>query len=371
MSNTEKRDQSLTAEISTAGVAGSHDLTAAHYRAMLDSSLDLVDMLSPTGEILYISPNVRTILGYEPAEVIGLNCFDLIHPDDHPPIQEAFDNTLADGESPLITYRVRKADGSWCWLESLATNFLHDSQIQAIVAHSRDVTQQKQAESELQRSHQELQSVLNTITDAFTILDHDWRIVTTNVQAEVMLGRTREELLGKSIWELYPESVGSSFYHAYHRARNEQVAVEVEDYSPPLGKWLAANIYPSERGLSVYVRDITKRKSAELDREKLLRQQENERQQLDTLLRQLPVGVIVAEAPSGKLLLGNEQVAQIWRRPFVASSNISEYSHWPGFHADGTPLAVHEWPLARSITQGEVIVNEEVEILRGDGTRAL
>ncbi|HXE57410.1 MAG TPA: PAS domain S-box protein, partial [Gemmatimonadales bacterium] len=105
--------------------------------------------------------------------------------------------------------------------------------------------------------------------------------------------------------------------------------------------------------------DVTERKKVE----EALR---HERARLQAILQHLPEGVIIAEAPSGRLLLGNEQVQRIWRRPFVAAGGIAEYDTYRGFHPDGRPYQPHEWPLARTVTTGEVVEQEEIRIQRGD-----
>jgi PAS domain S-box-containing protein len=110
-------------------------------------------------------------------------------------------------------------------------------------------------------------------------------------------------------------------------------------------------------------------RNAEAEREKLLEELSAQHQKLTEVLRQMPAGVMIAEAPSGKLIMGNGQVAQIWRHEFLPSNNVEEYRAYKGFHPDGRPYDPQDWPLARSITTGEVVTNEEVEILRGDGTR--
>jgi two-component sensor histidine kinase len=111
-----------------------------------------------------------------------------------------------------------------------------------------------------------------------------------------------------------------------------------------------------------FVRDVTARKQAERDREA-------ERARLEAVLRQSPVGIIIAEAPSGRLVLGNEQVARIWRHEFQAASEVEEYRAYRGFErSTGRELEPGEWPLARSITTGEVVMNEEIDIERGDGS---
>ncbi len=85
----------------------------------------------------------------------------------------------------------------------------------------------------------------------------------------------------------------------------------------------------------------------------------------------MPAGVVIAQAPSGRLLMGNEQVSRIWRLPFFPARFIEQYRQYTGFHPDGRSYEPHDWPLARSITHGEVVVAEKIEFQRGDGTRGV
>jgi signal transduction histidine kinase len=82
----------------------------------------------------------------------------------------------------------------------------------------------------------------------------------------------------------------------------------------------------------------------------------------------MPVAVILAEAPSGRLVLSNRRVEEIWRRPFIASPEMSAYRDYRGFHPDGRPYEPQEWPLARSVATGELVNGEEIEFERGDET---
>jgi anti-sigma regulatory factor (Ser/Thr protein kinase)/GAF domain-containing protein len=96
----------------------------------------------------------------------------------------------------------------------------------------------------------------------------------------------------------------------------------------------------------------------------------NERERLAAVLSRLPVGVIIAEAPSGRLVLGNAEVERIWGHPFRPGAEAGEYNAYRGFRpADGRPYQPAEWPLARSLTTGEVVAGEEVDFERGDGSR--
>jgi PAS domain S-box-containing protein len=88
----------------------------------------------------------------------------------------------------------------------------------------------------------------------------------------------------------------------------------------------------------------------------------------EAVLHQMPAALIIAEAPSGRLVLANDQVERFLRQPFRPSAGIEQYTDYTGFHADGREVRPEEWPLARAITTGEVVTDEEIGMLRGDGT---
>ena len=102
--------------------------------------------------------------------------------------------------------------------------------------------------------------ILESITDAFFALNHEWRFTYLNTQAERLLGRTRAELLGRNVWEEFPATVEAAFYREYHRAVAERVPVTFEAYyPPPLDAWFEVRAFPSPEGLSVFFHDITAR----------------------------------------------------------------------------------------------------------------
>ncbi len=93
-----------------------------------------------------------------------------------------------------------------------------------------------------------------------------------------------------------------------------------------------------------------------------------QRARLEAILRQMPAGVIIAGAPSGRTILANEELERIWRRPFVPSERIGDYARYPAFHADGRPYDPEQLPLARAVLHGETVEEEEIDFLRDDGT---
>jgi diguanylate cyclase (GGDEF)-like protein/PAS domain S-box-containing protein len=130
----------------------------------------------------------------------------------------------------------------------------------------QDVTERKRVEEAMRESNRRIENILESITDEFFAMDREWRFTYINeralrrIQGEKGEELTREELLGKNAWELYPELVGTVFYQNYHEALREQKALHFEEYSQLTEMWFEVNVYPSEEGLSVYFRDVTERK---------------------------------------------------------------------------------------------------------------
>ncbi len=126
--------------------------------------------------------------------------------------------------------------------------------------------------------------------------------------------------------------------------------------------------FPKTRFLQSIVRDISVRKQLEGERERLVGDLAREQNQLQAVLKQAPVGIVVGEAPSGRLILFNDQALKIWHMTSAEANNIAQYAKFRGFHKDGRPYKPEDWPLARSLTTGEVVQNEEADFLCDDGT---
>lgn len=126
------------------------------------------------------------------------------------------------------------------------------------------------------------------------------------------------------------------------------------------------------RGVIGAYLDITDRKRIEAEREQLLQALSTERAQFEAVLRQLPVGVMIADSASDKLILTNDQATQILGYAYeqqLAPEDYEPVVPFAAIHEDGQTYAPDEYPLVRSLRTGEVITNEEMELLRHNGDR--
>jgi PAS domain S-box-containing protein len=171
-------------------------------RSVVENSSEIVTVVDPDGTLRYASPAFGRVLGYDPEEAIGkMNVLDYVHLDDLPHVLEETEEALSKGgvATNKAEYRFRRRDGSWRWMESVGTYLLDDPHVGGVVVTSRDVTERKEAEEALRRSEAEVFGILESITDAFFSLDREWRFAYVNHQAEVLLNRRREDLVGERI----------------------------------------------------------------------------------------------------------------------------------------------------------------------------
>ncbi len=105
--------------------------------------------------------------------------------------------------------------------------------------------------------------MIDRVRDAFFALDTDFRFTYLNEEAEALLERSREHLIGRVMWDEFPETVETQFPDGFYRAMDEQVAVAFEVYHTPLETWFEVRAWPAEGGLSVHMRDVTDRKARE------------------------------------------------------------------------------------------------------------
>jgi PAS domain S-box-containing protein len=164
--------------------------------------------------------------------------------------------------------RVPVLIGSVLAPDDKAIGFVLDlSDRKRIEAEQREAARREAAlRVEVQTAKDQLETVLASINDQFLVLDQEWRYTYVNDRVVEVVGKPRESLLGKSVWELFPDLIGTQFYTEVHRAVAEQIPVQYEFFYDSYQRWFQNHIYPSAQGVAILVIDISDRKRHEIER---------------------------------------------------------------------------------------------------------
>lgn len=169
----------------------------------------------------------------------------------------AFGN-LIDTESIVITKK-----GKEIWVRIFAKPEFLGGKCVRVFGCTQDITAIKNAELNLEKSFKEKFEILESIGDGFFAVDKNFVVTYWNKKAEELLFKTKEEMLGKNLWEVFPEAKNLDSYVKYNHALVSGEAVYFEDFYPPINRWYEVSAYPSESGLSVYFKDISDKKIVE------------------------------------------------------------------------------------------------------------
>lgn len=279
--------------------------------AMEATGLGTWDYDPATGHLLW-DERCKALFGLPPdAEVKNYDTFlSALHPEDreraHQLALQALDP--AGSHTYRTDYRaVGLEDGIERWLSSNGRAFF-DSNGRAVrlIGTVLDITERVRAREALEREKNRATSILESISEAFEAFDREWRFIYVNREAERLIGQSREALLGRNHWELYPATLGTLLEHNFRRAAAERITLTFENHYAPWDRWFELHLYPTDEGLAVYFHDITERKRHDEERERLLREQTRLREQAEKALRERQRAVEVLEHGEALLVLDKD-----------------------------------------------------------------
>ena len=170
------------------------------YRLITDNTADVIMVrdLGRCGRRTYVSPAVRTLLGYEPEEAMEMPASELVHPDDAEQVAAMMDGIGAEHPAATSVHRLRHRDGRWVWVEMAATLMTDEETGRpSILASIRDVSERVAAEEVIRRSQEEYRLLAETTTDVITRLSLDFKRLYVSPTCRTLFGYAAEEMLGE------------------------------------------------------------------------------------------------------------------------------------------------------------------------------
>ncbi len=269
------------------------------FNRTLDQAVDCVFMFRPdTLKFFYVNQGATEQVGFTRRELMRMTPVDIKPEFDEARFRQMI-APLIDGSQRFCTFDTvhRHKDGTLIPVEVLLQYVSPPAAAPRLVAIVRDVTTRKETEEVLQKARDEAQernvelqkantrlksairermqaendandagkrieAVLRSIHDAFFAADREWRLTYVNPQAEELLGRPQEDLLGKVVWDEFPE-LATSFYDRLNDAVRRSEPTTFDGYYAPLDRWYDVRGFPSKDGITLYLLDITERKKAE------------------------------------------------------------------------------------------------------------
>jgi PAS domain S-box-containing protein len=218
-----------------------------------------------TLQILEINDASIAAYGYTRQDFLSKTIKDLRPPEDVHLVEETL-SQIRTSRTHYREFRHRDSKGRLFYVEIMSYPIIFDEKDARLVA-TQNIEEKKAMVGQLEITKAKLNRMLETTSIGFFQVDHNHIITYWNRAAEKMIGYNREYLLGKNMWNVFPEAIDTDFYEQYQQAIKEQRNVEFTSYFWPVQKWLAVTMYYVEEGLVIHFRDITESKRYE---EKLL-----------------------------------------------------------------------------------------------------
>lgn len=246
----------------------------ARYRLLAENVNDAIIKYQLDGICSFATPSVYALLGYTPEELTGVNLFSMMHPDDIDGCIRISQQALAAGETSFrLSYRARRRDGTYVWFES-ANTVVRDPETNEMVegiAVFRDISARRHAEEALRLSEEQFRTFIESAPIATVIAGADGRISLVNREAEHMFGAPREQLVGRSLTELVPDTQsyiqpapgGSEAPRAPRIGPVEMQALRAGQQAFPADIQLSTVRMQPSPVIMCYVIDTTARKQAE------------------------------------------------------------------------------------------------------------
>jgi PAS domain S-box-containing protein len=297
------------------------------FRLIAENARDFAIFVTDLdGRVVSWNPGVESLLGYAEREWVGRHASVIFTPEDRErdADRREMETALSEGRAEDKRWHVRK-DGSRFWADGLLM-LLKGGGVEPLgfAKIMRDATAQKEAETRLREREERYRALFDSIDEGFCVLQMlfdeddrpvDYRFLELNPSFERLTGISAElALSGRTVRELVPD-LEPHWAETYGRVALTGEPVRFENHSEAMGRWF--DVYalrvgrPEHRRVALVFNNITERKRAEAERERLLRSLEFERSRLSEIFTRAPAFVATLRGPEHVFELYNPAYLQL------------------------------------------------------------
>lgn len=244
------------------------------YRTLIERISDGVFGLDADWCFVFVNKKAEQLFNRPPGSLVGKNIWEEFSEDKV--FYDAYHTAM---HTQTNAYLKAYSSAMDRWLIS----YIYPSPT-GISVYFGDITEQQKAEMKIREGEAKYRQLVERITDAFIALDENLCFTYLNTKAAELFQRDASSLMGRNIWEEFPDAAGSLTQTSFQRAMREQVYICCTDYDDQLKLWLKNHIYPSPEGLSVFIRDITEERrttqTMQLMEKEILHQQLEEQKKI-------------------------------------------------------------------------------------------
>ncbi|WP_317195501.1 PAS domain S-box protein [Rufibacter psychrotolerans] len=238
------------------------------YRSLFDYNPGIAYSLDTQGLFTSLNKNAIEMVGLPQEQILGRHFNAFAHPAAKEHNELCFRRVLA-GEPVTTQTTLLSPDHQERHYTFTEIPIKVNGEVVGVHGLAHETTENKRQQKLLEATAQRLNTILESIRDAFFAIDHSGRFTFVNSKYEAIMQVSREELIGRSLQDVFVAQDVAVIQEKCRQALATQEPVHYEQFSAQVGEWLDMSVYPSDEGFSVFFKEITTRKQAEEELEKL------------------------------------------------------------------------------------------------------
>ncbi len=232
------------------------------FNSMIESQTNFLINLDQKGQFKFANQRFLSTFGYKMDELKGKHFSFTVIPEDGHLFRDIFNKCIKKpGKVINLLHREFEKDGKERFTEwdiiALADEHTQITDLQAV---GRNVTERVNIDAAYKRTAEKLDTIIESITDAFCVVDYQGKFIRVNSAFEKVFGLERKNILSLSVEDVFPEVIASTFQTKYRTAIEQQTGAQVVEFFSRLSLWFQISFFPSSEGLTVFLKNITQQK---------------------------------------------------------------------------------------------------------------